>query len=129
MNELGAESAAALAPAIAVSASLTEVLAFPLESAIAMLCFKFTHSSLPCLCAMQLNLSSNQLCGIDWRGHGTFSVEGITALAEALKVTASLTRLDVSRNLLDGRGGNGVQLIRNAVSEQEGFVLIDDNNH
>ena len=121
------------------------------------------------------------LCGLDLFGRGTYTAEGITAIANALKVTgsvtkilvslnqlgdegttilcdalrestvtkvqeldlsendigpdgakavaamaavvASLMRLDVSRNFLD-RGGNGVQLLRDAVREREGFVLI-----
>ena len=42
-------------------------------------------------------------------------------------VIASMTQLDVSRNFLD-MGGNGVQLLRDAVGEREGFVLIDDDN-
>ena len=40
---------------------------------------------------------------------------------------ASLTRLDVSLNHMD-RGGNGVQLLRDAVRQREGFVLIDADN-
>ena len=46
----------------------------------------------------QLNLSRNQLCGIDDFG-GTYTAEGITAIADALKVTPSLTSLDLSSNL------------------------------
>ena len=45
---------------------------------------------------MQLDLSSNQLCGIidTWKGRqGTYTAEGITAIAEALKVTGSLTKV------------------------------------
>ena len=41
----------------------------------------------------QLDLSQNELCGLDWRGLGTYTSEGITAIAEALKVTASLTKI------------------------------------
>ena len=41
----------------------------------------------------QLNLSENQLCGIDALGRGMFTAEGITALSEALKVTPSLTEV------------------------------------
>jgi hypothetical protein len=48
-------------------------------------------------------------------------------LAPAIAVCASLTRLDVSHNLLD-RGGNGVQLLRDAVRQRELFVLIDADN-
>ena len=42
---------------------------------------------------MQLDLSSNQLCGINIFGEGTYTAEGITAIAEALKVTGSLTKV------------------------------------
>ena len=42
---------------------------------------------------MQLDLSNNQLCGINSRGQGTYTAEGITAIAEALKVTGSLTKV------------------------------------
>ena len=40
---------------------------------------------------LQLDLSSNELCGLDWLGEGTYTAEGITAIAKALKVTASIT--------------------------------------
>ena len=50
---------------------------------------------------MQLDLSSNQLCGVNHRGEGTYTAEGITAIAEALKVTGSLTALNVRGNSLD----------------------------
>ena len=48
-------------------------------------------------------------------------------LAPEISVMASLMRLDVSQNYLD-RGGNGVQLLRDAVREREGFTLIDHHN-
>ena len=51
---------------------------------------------------MQLDLSGNQLCGINPQtGQGTYTAEGITAIAEALKVTGSLTKLDLRANELD----------------------------
>ena len=66
---------------------------------------------------MQLDLSHNKL-----------GPEGAKVLAPAIAVCASLlTRLDVSHNNLD-RGGNGVQLLRDAVRQREGFALIDDYN-
>ena len=41
---------------------------------------------MPCLCATQLDLSYNQLCGINpWTGEGTYTAEGITALCKGLK--------------------------------------------
>ena len=77
--------------------------------------------------SLQLNLSENQLCGLNVLGEGTYNAEGITAIADALRVTASLTRLNVARNYLN-RGGNGVELLRDAVREREGFKLIANWN-
>ena len=48
-----------------------------------------------------MNISGNQLCGLDLRGRGTYSAEGITAIADALKDNASLTVTNVLRNELD----------------------------
>ena len=45
----------------------------------------------------QLNLSNNQLCGLDQYGRGTYTTEGITAIADALKVTASVTSVTPHR--------------------------------
>jgi hypothetical protein len=62
-NEMGPEGAKALAPAIAANGSLTT-----------------------------LNLAENQLCGLDpWTGEGTYTGEGITAIADALRVNGSTT--------------------------------------
>ena len=44
------------------------------------------------LCS-QLNLSNNQLCGLDAFGRGTYTAEGVKAIADALGVNASLTNL------------------------------------
>ena len=63
-NKLGAEEAKALAPAIAGSSSLT-----------------------------QLDLSSNELCGLNMLGEGTYDNTGITALAGALGACGSLTEV------------------------------------
>ena len=78
-NRLGAEGAAALAPALAANGSLTS-----------------------------LNLSSNQLCGLDNRGRGTYTEEGITAIADALRVDGGLTALDLSSNDLKDEGVSAV---------------------
>ena len=58
---------------------------------------------------------------------GKYTAEGIKAIADALRVNGSLTRLDVSYNMLD-RGGNGVQILREAVRQRAGFVLVDNEN-
>ena len=34
------------------------------------------------------SLTENQLCGLDWRGRGTYTAEGITKLCEGLKGSA-----------------------------------------
>jgi hypothetical protein len=54
-----------------------------------------------CLCS-QLDLSENRLCGVDRRGDGTYTAEGIKAVADALRVSASLTSLNLSSNRLCG---------------------------
>ena len=48
----------------------------------------------------QLNLSGNHLCGVDAWGQGTYTTEGITAIADALKVTAPITSLNLASNNL-----------------------------
>ena len=67
------------------------------------------------------SLTSINLCD------NNISAEGAKAMCDALSANDSLTRLDVSFNMLD-RGGNGVQLLRDAVRGRDGFVLIDNNN-
>ena len=69
----------------------------------------------------QLDLSSNQLCGLDGYGRGTYTAEGITAIADALKVTASLTRLDVRYNY--SMGDEGKAVLRKAAEGHSGFEL------
>ena len=58
---------------------------------------------------LQLNLSYNQLCGEDsgW-GAGTYTAEGITAIADALRVNGGLTALDLSSNDLKDEGVRAV---------------------
>ena len=51
--------------------------------------------------SLQLDLSKNQLCGLNSFGEGTYNAEGITAIADALRVTASLTVTDMRYNNLD----------------------------
>ena len=54
----------------------------------------------------QLNLYANQLCGLDSRGRGTYTSEGITAVANALRVNGSLTSCDVRGNDIVGDGAS-----------------------
>ena len=53
---------------------------------------------------LQLDLASNELCGLNWEGKGTYTAEGIKALADAVAVNASLTSLDLRGNRLGDEG-------------------------
>ena len=50
---------------------------------------------------LQLNLSGNELCGLDNDGCGSYNAEGITAIADALRVNGSLTVTNLLGNELD----------------------------
>ena len=52
----------------------------------------------------QLDLSSNELCGLDCRGRGTYTAEGITAIADALRVNGALTSINLGGNKLGDEG-------------------------
>ena len=60
-NHIGPEGAAAIGEALKVNGSLTS-----------------------------LDLGYNELCGLNYRGEGTYTAQGITAIAEALKANGSL---------------------------------------
>jgi len=51
---------------------------------------------------LQLDLSNNELCGINQYGQGTYTAEGITAIAYALRVNGGLTSINLSGNQLCG---------------------------
>jgi hypothetical protein len=55
-----------------------------------------------------LDLSNNSLCGVNDTYGGTYTAEGITAIADALCVNGGLTRVDVNQNNM--AGGGAVQL-------------------
>ena len=67
----------------------------------------------------QLDISNNQLSGLDEYGRGTYTAKGITAIADALRVNGALTSVDLSYNNLTDYGENigpaGVQLIAEAL--------------
>jgi hypothetical protein len=66
-----------------------------------------------------LDLSNNSLCGVTTFGGGTYTAEGITAIAEALRVNGALTNL----RCWNGLGKEGMSSIRNAVQAKAGFEL------
>eukprot|EP00966_Prymnesium_polylepis_P162262 3750111-Prymnesium_polylepis.1 len=75
---------------MAVRGSLTQVLAF--------LAGSFPASALTAGAAhVQIDLSSNYLCGL-----GTYTAEGIKAIADAIRVGRSLTQINLSGNMLCG---------------------------
>ena len=77
------------------------------------LCYVFTS---------QLDLSVNALCGINhYTGAGTYTAEGIKAIADALKGNASMTWLDVKYNSL---GKEGEAALRKAIEGRSGFELL-----
>jgi hypothetical protein len=43
---------------------------------------------------LQLDLSRNRLCGIHEYGGITYDAEGITAIADALRVNGALTKIE-----------------------------------
>ena len=59
-----------------------------------------------------MDLSDNQLCGLDSYGRGTYSSEGIKAIADALRVSASLTECDLVYNQI---GDEGAKFIAEAL--------------
>ena len=75
---------------------------------------------------MQLDLSGNQLCGINAFGRGTYTAEGITAIAEALKVTGSLTSLNLWNNKI---GDEGAAAIAKGLSNNGSLTEINLKNN
>jgi len=55
-----------------------------------------------------LDLSSNQLCGLDYHHRGTYTAVGITAIADALRVNGGLTKLSLARNHLEEEGTKAI---------------------
>ena len=57
---------------------------------------------------VQLDLSKNELCGLNREGYGTHTAEGIAAVADALRVNGGLTALDLRSNYLKDEGASAV---------------------
>ena len=75
---------------------------------------------------MQINLSDNALCGLQYVGeghyYGTYTAEGITAIANALKVHASVTKISLAANQL---GEEGTKVICAALKANETLKELD----
>jgi len=77
---------------------------------------------------LQLDLSNNELCGLDVVEEGTYTAEGINALAEAVAVNASLTVLKLGPNKI---GDDGAASIASALKEstQSKLAELDLNGY
>lgn len=65
-----------------------------------------------CKSLSHLDLSANELCGIDVLGQGAFTSEGIMAIAAAIRVNSFLTCLSTAHNEISG---DGAQQLADAV--------------
>jgi len=74
-----------------------------------------------CAALSSLDLSQNQLCGLDDQGQGTFSTEGLQAIARSVCSIASLKELDLDTNLL---GDDGVSALAEGLKASEGLESI-----
>ncbi len=68
---------------------------------------------------MQLDLSGNQLFGVNEYGEGTYTAESITAIADALRVNGALTVANLLGNQLDVKSAK----ILAEVAKQKGISL------
>ena len=79
-----------------------------------------------------MDLSGNQLCGVyvddNFRRQGTYTAEGITAIANALKVTASLTECKLRKNRLrvEGWTQTEVELSLKGLGPQDAKLLAPE---
>jgi hypothetical protein len=67
---------------------------------------------------------SNELCGLDGLGRGTYAAEGITAIADALRVNGGLTELSIYGNNV---GDEGVDAICEAIKSNKDTKLLSLN--
>ncbi len=59
----------------------------------------------------QLNLRDNRLCGVwteEGNQHGNYTAEGITAIADALRVNGALTSVELRSNELGDEGWGAI---------------------
>jgi Ran GTPase-activating protein (RanGAP) involved in mRNA processing and transport len=66
-----------------------------------------------------LDLSYNELCGLDRHGSGTYTADGITAIADALRVNGALTVTNLLGNQLDAESAKMLA----DVAKQKGISL------
>ena len=71
---------------------------------------------------MQINLSDNALCGIDRFGGGTYTADGIKAIAESISVPPSVTSIDLRANEL---GPEGAKALAPAIRDSPSMTFVD----
>ena len=69
-----------------------------------------------------LDLSNNQLCGVNEYGNETYNADGITAIADALRVNGSLTKMSLAWNTL---GVEGTKAICDALEQNKTLKELD----
>ncbi len=147
-NRLGAEGAAALAPALAANGGLTSInlsrnqlcgiwTSINLSVGVSRCHGTYTAEGITAIAdalrvhggLTSLDLSRNELCGLDeLTGHGTYTAEGITAIADALRVNGGLTALNLSSNNLKDKGVSAVcEAIQNNKETKLASLNVSDN--
>jgi Ran GTPase-activating protein (RanGAP) involved in mRNA processing and transport len=78
---------------------------------------------------LQLDLSCNKLCGLNNDGYGTYTAEGITAIADALRVNGTLTSIELRGNKLGDEGWGAIfaAICGNKDSKIMSMVASDEN--
>ena len=73
-------------------------------------------------CALtSLDISNNSLCGVNAYA-GTYTAEGITAIADALRVNGGLTKISLAKNVL---GEEGTKAICEALEQNKTLKELD----
>ena len=124
-NKLSPADAVALVPALAANASLTSLdvgwNSITDDGAQALADVVLDKQSLQSFCNIPLQqLRTDSLTELDLQGKG-IGVPGALVLAHFLRVTASMTRLDVRWNRL---GEEGMALLRQSIEGRSGFELM-----
>jgi len=68
-----------------------------------------------------LKLDDNQLCGLNWRGEGTYTAEGVVAISDMLRVNRTLRSVSLSNNNLDAEAAKHLS---NALVSNQSLVEL-----
>jgi len=67
------------------------------------------------------SLDGNQLCGLNYRGQGTYTADGIIAITEMLKVNATLQSISVLGNCFNAESATAIV---NAVQDKPQILTL-----